>query len=117
MEWVQLEDGDITEYGSQGVHMSEAARLGNVDGFSVHLAHIAPGGLLGRHPTRLWQLFAVTSGSGWVAAADGVRHAIESGQAVMWSPGEEHESGSDKGMSVVIAQSTAPLPRGDAAAT
>jgi hypothetical protein len=33
MEWVQLEDGDITEYGSQGVHMSEAARLGNVDGF------------------------------------------------------------------------------------
>ncbi len=80
----------------------------------MHLAQIAPGGLLGRHPTRLWQLFAVTSGAGWVAAADGVRHAIESGQAVMWSPGEAHESGSEEGMSVVITQSTAPLPRGDA---
>ena len=114
MEWVQLENGDITEYGSHGVHMREAARMKNVNGFSVHLAQIARGGLLGRHPPRLWQLFAVTSGSGWVAAADGVRHAIEAGQAVMWSPGEEHESGSDEGMSVVITQSTAPLPRGDA---
>ena len=112
MEWVQLEHGDVTDYGSHGVHMSEAARLENVDGFSVHLTRIAPGGLLGRHPTRLWQLLAVTSGSGWVAAADGVPHAIQSGQAVMWSPGEEHESGSDEGMSVVITQSTAPLPRG-----
>lgn len=114
MEWVQLEHGDVTDDGSQGVHTSEAARLEDVDGFSVHLARVAPGGLLGRHPTRLWQLFAVTSGSGWVAASDGVRHAIQSGQAVMWSLGEEPESGSDEGMSVVITQSTAPLPRGGA---
>jgi quercetin dioxygenase-like cupin family protein len=112
MKWVQLEHGDVTEYGSRGVHMSEAARLEEVDGISVHLARIAPGGLLGRHPTRVWQLFAVTSGSGWVTASDGVRHAIQSGQAVMWSPGEVHQSGSDEGMSVVITQSTLPLPRG-----
>jgi hypothetical protein len=114
MKWVELEHSDLTDYGSQGVHMREAARLEGVDGFSVHLARIASGGRLGRHPTRLWQLFAVTSGSGWVAAADGVRHAIQAGQAVVWSQGEAHESGSDEGMSVVITQSAVPLPRGDA---
>ncbi len=77
--------------------MSEAARLNNVDGFSVHLARIAPGGLLGRHLTRLWQWFAVMSRTGWVAGSDGVHYGIQSGQAVMRSPGEEHESGSDGG--------------------
>lgn len=92
--------------------MTEAARQQTVDGFSVHLASIAPGGTLGRHPTRLWQLFAVTSGSGWVVGPDGVRQDIRHGQAVMWSPGEVHASGSDEGMTVVITQSTARLPYG-----
>lgn len=66
MEWVQLENSEVTEYGSCGVRISEAARLEQVEGVAVHLAQIAPGGMLGRHPTRLWQLFAVTSGAGWV---------------------------------------------------
>jgi hypothetical protein len=112
MEWVELDHGDVTEYASHGVHMHEAARVQAVDGFAVHLASFGPGGTLGRHPTRLWQLFTVTSGSGWVSAADGVRQPIRAGQAVLWSPGEEHESGSDDGMSVVITQSSVRLPRG-----
>ncbi len=115
MEWVELDHGDVSEYGSHGIHMCEAARLNDVDGFAVHLVSVAPGGTLGRHPTRLWQLFAVTSGSGWVSASDGVRQPIHAGQAVQWSPGEEHESGSDDGMSVVITQSSVPLPRGEEA--
>jgi quercetin dioxygenase-like cupin family protein len=112
MEWVDLDHGGVTEYGSHGIHMSEAARLHNADEFRVHLATVAPGGTLGRHPTRLWQLFAVTSGSGWVTASDGARQPIRTGEAVLWSPGEEHESGSDEGMSVVITQSSVRLPRG-----
>lgn len=112
MEWVELGNSEVTEYGSRGVRMSEAARLENVDGIAVHLAQIAPDGTLGRHPTRLWQLFTVTSGTGWVAGSDGIRHAISSGQAVMWEPGEEHESGSHEGMSVVITQSSLRLPQG-----
>lgn len=112
MEWVELGNSEVTEYGSHGVRMSEAARLEKVGGVAVHLAQIAPGGTLGRHPTRWWQLFAVTEGAGWVAGSDGSRHAITSGQAVMWAPGEQHESGSDEGMSVAITQSPVRLPRG-----
>jgi len=112
MEWVELDHGDVTEYDSRGIHMHEAARLRDVDEFAVHLATVAPGGTLGRHPTRLWQLFAVTSGAGWVTADDGARQPVRAGEAVLWSPGEEHASGSDEGMSVVITQSSVRLPHG-----
>jgi quercetin dioxygenase-like cupin family protein len=112
MEWLELEHGDVDEYGSHGVHLSEAARMRDVDEFAVHLAEIEPGGILGRHPTRLWQLFTVASGAGWVAGPDGPRQDIVAGQAVLWSPGEEHESGTDEGMTVVITQATVRLPYG-----
>ena len=32
---------------------------------------IAPGGVVGRHPAVVPQLFVVVSGSGWVSGADG----------------------------------------------
>jgi hypothetical protein len=57
MEWLELDHGDVGEHGSHGVHMSEAARVRDADEFAVHLAEVAPGGSLGRHPARLWQLF------------------------------------------------------------
>jgi len=117
MEWVDLDHRDVTEHDSHGILMHEAARLADVDAVSVHLASVAPGGVLGRHPTRLWQLFAVTSGSGWVTGSDGMRHPIRAGQAVLWSPGEEHESGSGEGMSAVITQSSVRPPRGGDAKT
>jgi len=112
MEWLELDHGAVDEYGSHGVQMSEAARVRDVDELAVHVAALEPGGILGRHPTRLWQLFCVASGSGWVAGPDRERRYIRAGQAVLWSPGEEHESGSDEGMTVVIAQATARLPQG-----
>jgi hypothetical protein len=59
---------------------------------------------LGRHPTVLRQLFCVVSGSGWVAGADGVRHAIHVGQAALWDAGEEHDSGSEDGMTVAVLE-------------
>lgn len=112
MEWLELDHGAVDEYGSQGVRMSEVARVRKVDELAVHIAEIRPGGTLGRHPTRLWQLFSVASGSGWVAGPDGARNDIEAGQALLWAPGEEHESGSDDGMTVVITQASARLPYG-----
>jgi quercetin dioxygenase-like cupin family protein len=112
MEWLVLEHGEVDEYGSQGVRMSEAVRMRDLEECAVHLAAIEPGGILGRHPNRLWQLFCVMSGSGWVAGPDGVRQDIVAGQAVLWSPGEEHESGSEEGMTVVITQATVRPPYG-----
>lgn len=109
---VTLGCGEVSDFGSRGVHMIEPARLDPPDEFRVHLATYTPGSLLGRHPTRLWQMVVGISGAGWVAGQDGERRPLEPGQAIMWSPGEEHESGSDDGMTVAIVQSSKRLPYG-----
>ena len=54
----------------------------------------------------------LATGEGWVSAEDGSRHRIGSGEAVLLAPGEQHESGSDTGMTVVIVQSSDQLPDG-----
>lgn len=109
---LELDEADISEHGSVGVHMVEVARMGGGEDFRVHTAAFRPGGVVGRHSGRLWQLFLVTSGAGWVSGSDGRRLAISSGQAVLWEPGEEHESGSDGGMAALIVQSSRRLPLG-----
>ena len=65
---------------------------------------IGPGGVVGRHPSVVRQLFVVVRGSGWVSGADGLRIQISAGEAVLWEPGEEHESGSDEGMTAVVVE-------------
>jgi hypothetical protein len=68
---------------------------------------LAAGAELGRHPAVLSQLYCVVAGSGWVAGADGVAHAIGVGQAALWEAGEEHASGSEGGMRVVVLEAEA----------
>ena len=65
---------------------------------------LAPGGVVGRHPAAVAQLYAVIQGSGWVSGGDGEREQIRAGEAVVWEPGEEHESGSDDGMTVLVVE-------------
>jgi quercetin dioxygenase-like cupin family protein len=65
---------------------------------------IAPGGVVGRHPAVVTQLFVVVRGSGWVSGSNGEREPIEPGQAVLWDEGEEHESGSDTGMTALVLE-------------
>ena len=80
------------------------------DGFAVDVVRAAPG-VIGRHPTPLWQLFLVVSGSGWVTGASGDRRTLRPGEAALWSPGEDHASGSDDGLTAVVVQCRArPLP-------
>lgn len=66
---------------------------------------IGPGGVVARHPAIVPQLFVVVRGSGWVSGADGTREAIAAGEGVLWEPGEEHESGSDTGMTALVLES------------
>ncbi|MGY1987667.1 hypothetical protein ACI792_15730 [Blastococcus sp. SYSU DS0669] len=112
MRRVHLSPREITAFGSRGVSMVPPARvLEPVAGFAVHVATYAVGAVLGRHETRLWQLLAVVSGDGWAAGADGIRLALAAGDAVLWEPGEPHESGSDGGMvAVVVECPVAPVP-------
>jgi quercetin dioxygenase-like cupin family protein len=65
---------------------------------------IAPGGVVARHPAVVSQLFVVVSGSGWVSGNDDEREAIRAGEAVVWDQGEEHESGSDEGMTALVVE-------------
>ncbi|MBO0682762.1 MAG: GrpB family protein [Candidatus Dormibacteraeota bacterium] len=67
----------------------------------VQVMHLPPGGAIGRHPAAALQLFAVVSGTGWVSGADGVRREIGPGQAALWDQGEEHEAGSEAGLTAV----------------
>jgi len=70
----------------------------------VVVIEIAPGGVVGRHPAAVPQLFVAIHGSGWVGGGSGEREPIEAGEGVAWEPGEEHESGSDGGMTAIVVE-------------
>ena len=70
----------------------------------VVVIELDSGGLVARHPAAGAQLFAVVQGSGWVSGGDGERELIRAGEAVVWDPGEEHESGSEEGMTVLVVE-------------
>jgi hypothetical protein len=70
----------------------------------VVVIRVEAGGVVGRHPAGLAQLFVVVRGAGWVSGGDGEREPIKAGAAVLWESGEEHESGSDEGMTVLVVE-------------
>ena len=92
-------DRRITQFGSRGTAVRGVTREGQ-----VVVIEIRPGGVLGRHPATVTQLFVVVAGSGWVSGADGERADVGAGEAALWEAGEEHESGSDKGMTAVVVE-------------
>ena len=65
---------------------------------------LGPGGIVARHPAGGAQLFVVVRGSGWASGGDGEREQIQAGDAVVWEQGEEHESGSEDGMTVLVVE-------------
>jgi quercetin dioxygenase-like cupin family protein len=70
----------------------------------VVVIEVASAGVVARHPAVVAQLFVVVRGSGWVSGGDGERQAIRAGEAVLWEQGEEHESGSDEGMTALVVE-------------
>ena len=95
---------ELSDHGSSAVTWVPVVRQANPDYAGVDVMHVGPGGLLGRHPAGRPQLFLVAAGSGWVATGDGQRELVAAGDAVLWEPGEVHESGSDEGMVAAIIQ-------------
>lgn len=108
MRQVSVRDKRVDAFGSAGVAAAALARLGRVDGAAVDVVTFQPGGRLGRHPTRLWQLFALVSGTGWASGLEVVQERLGPGDAVLWEPGEEHESGTDDGMIAIVVQTPVP---------
>ena len=81
MEFISLLTGEEDRFGSRQVRLWQAGVLDGADKTRVHVARYEIGSLLGRH-------------------------SISSGEAVLWHPGEAHESGSDSGMSALILASS-----------
>jgi quercetin dioxygenase-like cupin family protein len=94
---------EVTAAGSIG------ARVRRLAAGEAHVVviEIAPGGVVARHPAVAAQLFAVVRGSGWVSGVEGDREPIAAGEAVLWEPGEQHESGSDGGMTALVVEADA----------
>jgi quercetin dioxygenase-like cupin family protein len=90
----------IERFGSSGARVRQVAGDAH-----VVVIEIEAGGVVGRHPAASAQLFIVIGGSGWVSGADGLRIQVAAGEAVLWEPGEEHESGSGEGMTALVVES------------
>ena len=69
----------------------------------------AHGGFL-RHPAGVPQILIVLSGSGEVSGGDGHFESVVEGDAVFWAAGEEHETKSDPGMTVLIVEGHGVVP-------
>ena len=72
---------------------------------------LAPGARIARHPADVPQILAVIEGT---VEADG--EAIDSGTAVFWEKGEEHETTSAAGATVIIIEGEGIEPFSSAAA-
>ncbi len=70
----------------------------------VQVMHVPPGGLIARHPAAGPQMLAVVAGAGWVAGDDGRRRSVGAGYGAVWDTGEEHETGSESGMTAVCIE-------------
>jgi quercetin dioxygenase-like cupin family protein len=73
-------------------------------GTHVGVFHVGAGGVIGRHPATTPQLFLIVAGEGWVSAEDRKRVQLTAGQGAFWAAGEDHESGSDTGMTAVVVE-------------
>lgn len=70
----------------------------------MSVIRVDPGGVIGRHPAVVDQLFCIIEGEGWVSGADGTRVEVSAGQAAHWAAGEDHGSGSTSGMTALVVE-------------
>jgi GrpB-like predicted nucleotidyltransferase (UPF0157 family) len=89
-------------------HFGSRFRIGPLTGHDskvrVQVMHLPPDGLIGRHRTAVQQLLAVMNGTGWVAGEDGERRTIGPGYAALWEVGEDHETGTEGGLTALCIE-------------
>ena len=100
---------DIDVFESTGVAMDFLPAMTGGTRTNVHVAHLEPGGTLGRHPATRLQVFAVVHGEGEAQGDDGPGTPISTGMLVVWEPGEWHQSWASTPMTVVIVETDAEL--------
>lgn len=93
---------NIQQFGSQNVGITPIQR--SEGPFSIGCMHYDQNSILGMHVAPCPQLLLIVGGSGWVRVEGGEKIAVDKGTAVFWSPGENHESGSDDGMMAFVVE-------------
>lgn len=106
-----VETRPIQQFGSEGYSLGT---LGVLRPGHVAYLTLEPGGVVGRHPAVGTQVLVVLSGSARVSGgAGGVPAQVEPGLAVMWEPGEDHETRTDEGLTALVLEGEwerGPLP-------
>lgn len=92
----------LTEFGSNDVVITPIMRT--KVRMQASVMHLQPGGVVAYHPATVPQLFMIVQGEGWVRGEEPERTPIATGQASFWTPGENHESGSETGMIAVVLE-------------
>ena len=94
----------VTDFGSD--FLLSALTAPGANNVRVQVAHLGPGGRIGRHAAIAGQVFCVVAGSGWVSGDDDERVAIAAGLAAYWRKGENHAAGSETGLTAVVVEGT-----------
>ncbi len=95
MRIYRLPERAIDRFASSGVVMSFLPSVAGATGSQVTVATLTAGGTLGVHPATAVQVFAVLSGEAVVSSGagdDAVRRTLTAGHAVVWEPGEVHQT-------------------------
>jgi len=98
----------VTKYQSSDVEFQAVVRPSSDQHMSVSLFQFDVGGTLGAHVAPSWQLFTVVSGQVLVSA-DAHQMMLQAGDAVEWSPGENHQSTAVLESTVLILQGPKPF--------
>ncbi|WP_454048734.1 cupin domain-containing protein [Cellulomonas sp. Marseille-Q8402] len=99
----------VEAFASVGVLMQFLPPLTAADAVSVHVAHVAAGGTLGRHPAVRRQVFAVVAGEGEAQTDDGPRVPLRAGMLVVWEPGETHQTWAVTDLTAVVVETSGGL--------
>ena len=111
MKFLDFDAGGAFAISGFGSRAATASPLTLPDGDAhVVCLRLGAGGVLGRHPASVDQVFVVVEGEGWVSGTDGERLAVTAGNAVYWEAGEEHESGTDGGMTAIVVEAERLIP-------
>lgn len=91
----------MTDFSSVGFAVSD---LGRIRDGRLSCLRLDAGGRIGKHPAVGRQLLLLVDGHASVSGTDGVAVALRPGRAVIWSPGEQHETRSDTGMLALVLE-------------
>ncbi|TYS50644.1 cupin [Rossellomorea marisflavi] len=92
----------ITRFNSSGVTIHPLLKPDSP--FQIGYFYLEAKSVLGMHLAMCDQVLMITSGNGWVRVKDGEKRPVKAGMAVYWSEGEEHESGTETGMTAIVAE-------------